>query len=105
MALRVLKCLGSNLTSELESLLYVFLFIATGHDLPWKRQLIGTRSAFDRKHTTMVAEFEETIVQHIEDDQLRPTALALQALFFPDGKWNRDLVVTVDQFLAALPVL
>ncbi len=75
--------MAANERSELESLMYCFLFTATGNQLHWKRAA-GLTTARDAKGYAMqVPEaFERKVLERIADPGLKQMAVKLQQLFF-----------------------
>ncbi|CAL8460901.1 g432 [Coccomyxa elongata] len=102
MALRVLEYQEYSLTTELESLFYVLLFIATRKQLPWKGTSLSDTASFERKCICMTHHFEKRVLPLIEDERLRQVAVSLQGLLFPGHHWVERHEICVNAFLSAL---
>lgn len=89
-----------NLSAELESLMYVFLHIATGARLVWKPYRSNQREARAVKFMSMTYEFERDLLSRVEDPVFSAAAINLQRLFFPSNQYRRN--VTVQAFRRAL---
>ncbi len=102
MAIHTLMKRNQDLSSELESLLYVLLHIATGGRLLWKMYRNDQREAYAVKLTAMAVEFEDQILTRIESPLLKAAAIHLQELFFPGNLYYPRVKVTVQAFQRAL---
>ena len=102
MSLSLLLDGTQNLSTELESLMYVFLYIATGARLVWKPYRHDQRGARAVKMMSMTYEFESDVLSRIEDPMCSAAAINLQRLFFPSNQLCRD--VSVQAFRQALAV-
>lgn len=73
----------ASVATELESLLYCFLWYATRDRLHWKHARRGTPSEVDSKAAVMHTErlFEDKVIARIEDRRLHKPARALRLLF------------------------
>jgi len=83
MALSTLHERVHSTSSELECLMYVFLYVATDRRLVWKPYSNDQREAFDTKYTCMTWLFEEDILSRIDTHVFKEVAKGLQRLFFP----------------------
>jgi hypothetical protein len=92
---------------HLESLLYVFLHVATGGKLIGSPYNNLQQEAYSTKFTTMVDDvsFERDLLKKIEDPLLRDAALDLKNLFVVDGRRSVRENVTVDSFVTILKQL
>lgn len=102
MAIHTLLKRNHDLSSELESLLYVLLHIATWGRLLWKMYRNDQREAYAVKLTAMTVEFEDQILARIESPLLKAAAIHLQELFFPGNSYDPRAKVTVQMFQRAL---
>ncbi len=102
MAIHTLMKRNHDLSSELESLLYVLLHIATGGRLLWKMYRNDQREAHAVKHSAMTVEFKDQILARIESPLLKAAAVHLQELFFPGNSYDQREKVTVQAFQHAL---
>ena len=82
-----------SLTTELESLFYSFLFVATADKLHWKHAPFDAAAAFDSKHSPMVSptRFEEKVVSRIYLPALQSLARTMRDFFFPSANLPMDL--------------
>lgn len=78
---------SQNISTELESLLYVLLFCATAGQLHWKRTMHEDAWAFDMKFTPMGDKtlFKEKIISRVYLHGLHGPVLALRKLFYLNG--------------------
>lgn len=109
MALPVIKggAHGQSTGSDLESLFYCFLDVATCGDLHWKHAHLDEVPAFDMKALVMIDPglFSEKVCGRILPSKagsinLRAVAKRLRTLFYPEFYKPPD--VTVAQFQACL---
>ena len=105
MAIEVLEGKAQTTSSDLESLMYCFLSVATGGHLIWKdlpHIRPKERPAIHTKYTCMsrAGDFDSYIVGHIEESSLVPIAKSLRALFFKDATY--EPTVSAIEFIAAL---
>ena len=75
----------ASLATELESLVYCFLYMATDFCLHWKKAAYDTTEAYDFKAAPMgIANyFDKKIVERIHDAGLHPIARKLRELISP----------------------
>ena len=77
MALSTLHGRVHSLLSELECLMYVFLYIATNRRLVWKPYSNDQREAIDTKYTGMTYTFEEDVLSRIDTQLFKEVAKRL----------------------------
>ena len=89
MAVEVLEGTAQAASSDLESLMYCFLYVATRGHLPWKGLPRYTRApAIYAKYSCVAKEslFHSEVAIHIRESSLVPIAKNLRSLFFRDDK-------------------
>ena len=89
-----------NVSTELESLMYVLLYIATAGRLIWRTYGLQHVEAGHVKFACMTARFHNDVLERISDPALKEVATAIQRLFFPGSQHRSD--VTVKEFQSAL---
>lgn len=89
-----------NVSTELESLMYVLLYIATAGRLIWRTYGLHHVEAGHVKFACMTARFRDEVLVRIPDPALKEVAIAMQRLFFPGCQHRSD--VTVKEFQSAL---
>lgn len=84
-ALQRLAGNAASLATELESLCYCFLYIATDFSLHWKHAAHNEPAAIDMKAAPMAwpEHFERKVVHRIKDANLHKPSRMLRALFSP----------------------
>ena len=103
MAVEVLEGAAQAASSDLESLMYCFLHVATQGRLPWKDLPRHTRApAIYAKYSCMAKKslYHSKITAHIREPSLVPIAKSLRGLFFRDDKY--EPMVSASDFIAAL---
>ena len=76
-------------SSDLESLMYSFLYVATLGKLPWGAMTHDTNTALYTKLSCMTqpSMFEEDVGVYITDARLKAIANNLRGLFFVDERY------------------
>eukprot|EP00891_Asterochloris_glomerata_P009098 jgi/Astpho2/9098/fgenesh1_pg.00133_%23_93_t len=95
MAVEVLEGAAQAASSDLESLMYCFLHVATQGRLPWKDLPRHTRApAIYAKYSCMAKKslYHSKITAHIREPSLVPIAKSLRGLFFRDDKYEPMLL-------------
>ena len=88
---------GHNVSTELESLMYVLIFILTGGILPWRRVAFEDHSMPSIRYGAMASsEFSRRILSYV-CVECHSMIRRLRDLFFPPG-YSTD--VTPDMFIA-----
>ena len=95
-------------SSDLESLMYCFLYVATQGDLPWARMghttIRGAPATFAKLACmTQSRLFDDKIAVHLGEPSLKAIARTLRGLFFPEDKYQPH--VSASEFIAALDML
>ena len=103
MAVEVLESAAQAASSDLESLMYCFLYVATRAHHPWKDlPQCKQAPAIYAKYSCMAKEsiFCSEVADHIKESSLVPIAKKLRGLFFKDAKYQPT--VSASDFIAAL---
>ena len=103
MAVEVLESTAQAASSDLESLMYCFLYVATRGHLPWKDLPRCKRApAIYAKYSCMAKEslFRSEVADYIRESSLVPIAKKLRGLFFKDAEYQPT--VSASSFIAAL---
>ena len=102
MAVEVLDGTAQAASSDLESLMYCFLYMATGGHLPWRDSPRYTRAAIFAKYSCMAKSslFHSQVADLIRESSLVAIAKKLRGLIFKDE--NYEPMVTASDFIAAL---
>ena len=93
----------ASLATELESLMYCFLFAATKNQLHWKHQ-DSIIAAHGVKFACMARMnlFQDKVIYRIQDSKLQQVAVRLQELFF--GISMPRPAITLQTFQACFPI-
>jgi hypothetical protein len=91
--------------NDLESLLYVLLYISTGAKLVWAVYDNMQQKAYAVKFATMLDEvlFERDVIEKIPDPLLRKATATLRSVFVVNGQIQRS--VSVKSFVTVLKEL
>ena len=83
----------ATLATELETLGYCFMDIATDQNLHWKHAPLNSPQAIDMKLAPMACKtyFEKVVVERISVSSLKEPARQLQQLFSPCNEQPADL--------------
>ncbi|EFJ36385.1 hypothetical protein SELMODRAFT_404331 [Selaginella moellendorffii] len=81
-AVQVLDGNEHCLSSEMESLMYVLVYLAMGRRVPWRFSGANIVSMYKRALFSNVQTFEQRVVSHVDDKLLQEQLRRLQKLFF-----------------------
>ncbi|KAG5177151.1 hypothetical protein JKP88DRAFT_333308 [Tribonema minus] len=102
MALHVLQRIAYKVSTDLESLMYVFTYMALKGHVHWARAELRSSDAIDKKMCAFQGMFRDYTLQRCCAIEYTDTLVSLRRLFF-EPEYRTD--VTVAEFKAALPVL